>query len=488
VGTWGITRAADETRHDRSEVVYRAGVEPIGPTLHALARAHPERVALVAEDGRRWTLGALDRLARQAQRAWSEREVVALRGDNGPELVVAFLGALYAGRAVHPLHASTPDAELVRRGLAPAPMPDLAALAALEPAGAPVAAPADAPALALSTSGTTGAPRDVVIGHGGLGAHTRAVAATLGLGPGDRVLGVLPLAHSYGCRMALLAPLVAGAEVHVAARFSARGSLALVRARGLTWAPVVPTMLAAWAALPDEEPAPTTLRWILSAGAPLPEAVRVAVEARLGVEVRQGYGLSEASFACIDAPREGRGRASGSVGPPVPGVEVRLGPRDEIMVRGANLMLGYRDAGGGISSSRLTTEAGDPAWSGWLATGDVGRWDDDGNLYVIDRLKDIVLVGGHTVHPAEVEAALHEHPGVLAAAVVGAPDPYFGEVVEAHVVPRGEAGRQALDVAELEAFVRARVAAYKVPTRWRLVAALPVGASGKVVRRALRST
>ncbi|MFO0747558.1 MAG: AMP-binding protein [Myxococcota bacterium] len=351
--------------------------------------------------------------------------------------------------------------------------------AALE--AAPRAVADDRPALVLQTSGTTGEARGVVIGHGSLAAHTRAVAAVLargGLGPGGRVLGVLPLAHSYGCRMALLAPLLAGAAVHLVDGFSARGSLALIDAVGITWAPVVPTMLAAWAAVPGRPTRPTTLAWVLSAGAPLPDAVRVAAEARLGRPVRQGYGLSEASFATLDAPPEPA--TPGSVGRALPGVEVRVDARGEVEVRGANLMLGYEV--GPEHRLERASALSQTSPDGWFATGDLGRLDADGRLTLVDRLKDIVLVGGHTVYPAEVEAVLAQHPGVAAVAVVGRPDAFRGEALVACVVP-AEAG---LDLAALRAFAAERLTAWKVPSLWERRSSLPLGPSGKVLRRLLR--
>jgi long-chain acyl-CoA synthetase len=434
-------------------------------------------------------------------RATSARRV-GLCAPNSTALVAAFLGSLRAGCSVVPFHAGTPPAELAARmirfgvdvRLDEASLADPTLLSAppqatlegparilregrkpADPAASPLCNPeelsipfAPGPALLLGTSGTTGEPRAVAISREALARHTASlVDHVLGLGPDDRVLLALPLAHSYGCRMGLLAPLLAGAVIHLVPRFSAHATLALLEAERITWTPVVPTMLSAWAALPG--PPLPSLRWVLSAGAPLPEALRMRAVARLGCEVREGYGLTEASFATVDVPP----CVPGSVGPPVPGVEVRI--RDgEVELRGDNVMDGYLDDPEGTAATFSA--------DGWLKTGDLGELID-GRLHLLDRKKDIILRGGQTIYPAEVERALAMHPALESVAVIGVPDAHLGERVAACCV-----GRHPLDFAELEGWARTQLAAYKVPEVWRQLDALPVGSTGKVLRRALRAS
>jgi long-chain acyl-CoA synthetase len=257
-------------------------------------------------------------------------------------------------------------------------------------------------------------------------------------------------------------------------RFDPARALVLLDAHGVTWWPAVPTMLAAVCAPEQRDAAPPrALQWVLSAGAPLADALCRRAEARLGCEVRQGYGLTEASFSTIDAPPSPR--ALGSVGRPVAGVEVRIATDGEIEVRGPHRMREYLDDAPATADAIVD--------GGWLRTGDVGRLDADGRLWVVDRTKDLIIRGGNNVYPSEVEAALAAHPAVAEVAVVGRPDDYYGEEVVAVVVPRAGASAS---VDELTAFARARVAATKVPRQWAFVAALPLGASGKVLKRALR--
>ena len=228
--------------------------------------------------------------------------------------------------------------------------------------------------------------------------------------------------------------------------------------------PVVPTMLSALVATAG----PSSLRWVLSAGAPLPEALRAAAEARLGCAVREGYGLTEASFSTIDAPPEVT--TPGTVGRAVGGVEVRL-VAGEVQLRGPNVMIGYLD------DAAATAEAFTA--DGWLRTGDVGELAA-GRLRIVDRIKDIILRGGHTIYPGEVEAALAAHPAVAAVAVVGRAHRHLGQEVVAHVVLR-----DAVELRELEAWARERLATYKVPSAFVAHEALPLGPSGKVLKRAL---
>jgi acyl-CoA synthetase (AMP-forming)/AMP-acid ligase II len=239
-------------------------------------------------------------------------------------------------------------------------------------------------------------------------------------------------------------------------------------------------MFVAWA---NERslPAPPALRWCMSAGAPLAEDVRLRAEDRLGAPVRQAYGLTEANLTAINAPPDEA--VAGSSGKPVAGVELRIGnergaevPRGEhgeVLVRGQNLMSGYLD-------DKLATAHA--MRGGWLHTGDLGFVDAKGRLSITDRSKDLILRGGASIYPSEIEAVLADHGAVQDAVVVGREDEYYGEEVVAVIVARAE-----VTVAELDAWARERLAPYKLPRRYAFVKELPRGAGGKTSKRLLRA-
>lgn len=434
--------------------------------------------ALVCGD-RRVTHAQLVEYARRAAGALREQgirdgERVLLSTPNTIDGVIAWLGVIFAGATVVPISRRAADAEIAayanvtraRFGLCDTPLPGVSTIALDALEGPPQEhAPAEA-AMVLFTSGTTGSAKGATISHASIVAHTTSlVRNVLRLGSDDVVLGVLPVAHSYGIRMTVLAPLFAGART-ILAEFDARANMRACLDHGVTWLPGVPTMFHAWASVPGEPP--PTLRWALSAGASLSDDVRTRAEARLGVDVREGYGLTEATFCCIDAPPSAR--EPGCVGVPVPGVEVRIS-EGEIQVRGDNLMSGYLD------DPTATQSVLD---GGWLRTGDLGRLDAQGRLVVVDRLKDLIVRGGHNVVPAEVENVLVAHPDVEQAAVVGRSDAKYGEeivcVLIGDVVP-----------ADLDDWCRKRLNATKVPREWVKVDVMPLGPSRKVLRRELRA-
>jgi long-chain acyl-CoA synthetase len=489
----------------------------VGQTLRQAALRWPDDVAIVELDaggGRReHTYGALDEGARRVAfhlggLGLSPGDRLGLLAENGRPFIETWFGGVYAGLAMVPLPILSAAPEIAHR-LAHAgcralvvdtPRRAVAERAAaavdhevtlLHPAALSRAAVAlehpletrpDDTAMVLYTSGTTGRAKGAVITHASLMTHTAAlVHHTLRLGRRDRVLGALPLTHSYGIRMVVLCPFYAGARAVLLPRFDATRVAPLLDGEGITWLPAVPTMLAAIART-DGAP-PSSLRWCLSAGAPLVEEVRLAAEHRLGAEVRQGYGLTEATFSTVDAPP---GSAQpGSVGRPVWGIEVRIvdeqgrerepGEEGQIQIRGHNVMRGYLD------DEAATREV---FQDGWLSTGDVGQLDHAGTLTVVDRLKDLIIRGGNNVYPSEVEDALATHPGVAEVAVVGRPDPYWGEEVVAVIVPVPGARPGASEIAD---WARERLARTKAPREVALVRELPLGPSGKVLKRALRA-
>ena len=463
-------------------------MESIGQILQSNAND-----AVAVEDGcvdgtRHVTYAELLELARRAAGALRAHGVtpgdrVLLQTRTCVQGVVAWLGVIFAGATVVPVARGAAPAEVesfaraTRARLALGVRAKGVTTLALDPLrGEPFEEAPDEVAMILFTSGTTGSAKGAEITHASLVAHTRSlVENVLRLGRDDVVLGVLPVGHSYGIRMTVLAPLFAGARV-VLAEFDAATSMRLAVEHGVTWLPGVPTMFHAWAETPGEPP--PALRWALSAGASLADDVRTRAEARLGVSVREGYGLTEATFCCIDAPPDPR--KPGCVGRPVPGVDVRVAggvdsDRGEILVRGANLMRGYLD------DPDATASVMD---AGWLRTGDLGRLDADGRLYVVDRLKDLIVRGGHNVVPAEVENVLMQHPSVAEAAVVGRTDARYGEEIVAVLVLRDPAQ---FEPTELDRFCRAQLARSKVPREWVAIERMPLGPSRKVLRRELRA-
>jgi len=486
----------------------------VGLFLHRWATRDPGRTGII-DAGRDDLAVSYEELDRKAARVASHLRArglgtgdrVAICTANGLEFVAAWFGAVYAGCATLPIPTGSTVPEVafrieharcgalltdeeradVAREAASRTSSSTALLDVREAIDAspgeatPSELPPDALAMLLYTSGTTGAAKCARISHGSLRAHTQAlVDEVIGLRESDRVLGTLPLTHSYGIRTTLLVPFYAGACTVFTPRFSPRQSLELCNRHGVTWLPGVPTMFIAWAN-EDTTPAPASLRWCMSAGAPLHEDVRLRAEKRLGAPVRQAYGLTEANLAAINAPPDDA--IAGSSGKPVAGVELRIiresgagapqGSTGEVLVRGPNVMAGYLD-------DKMATEH--VMRGGWLHTGDVGFVDAEGRLTIVDRSKDLILRGGASIYPSEVESVLSDHPAVRDAAVVGQPDEYYGEEVVAVVVPRDDVSVEALD-----AWVRARLAAYKVPRRYALVDAFPRSHSGKTLKRRLRA-
>ncbi|SEB30955.1 long-chain acyl-CoA synthetase [Streptomyces misionensis] len=394
---------------------------------------------------------------------------------------IAFLTREMAERLA-PLRAKLPELRTVVL-LDALPAPE--ALFAAAPAATPPAAPADASAALDATaclhftSGTTGAPRAVRLTHRGLTANAAQTAQAQGLDDTSVTLNQLPLFHL----MHLNSAVWAGATQVLCPAEDPEQAVALADAHGATHWFSIPVRLARLAAdprLPGLKP--RTVRGIFCGGSALPAAPARALAAHFGFPVVQGYGLAEASpTVTLDLPARPR---PGSCGPPVAGTECRVvdvvtqrvlgaGERGEIQIRGPQLMAGYRD---GADPSPF-----DP--DGWFTTGDIGHLDEDGYLYVTDRLGDVFKCDHELVSPTEVEAVLARHPAVRDCVVFGRPDPFRGAVAHALVVLRDEAAHTAAE--ELAQAVNAGLAPFQRIERLTVVDAVPRGPGGKVQRRLL---
>jgi long-chain acyl-CoA synthetase len=369
-----------------------------------------------------------------------------------------------------------------------APLPGEVRYAGLAAEGAPVVSPLDSENLAvlLYTSGTSGVPRAAMLSHRALLANIEQASQTKPP-PVDRtdvVLGVLPLCHVYGLNAVLGQVLLTGAALVLGQRFSPDETLRLVEAERVTCVPVAPPVIVAWSGLDDIGERLSGVRTLLSGAAPLASEVVRDFEARTGVAVEQGYGLTEAApivTSTIGTPEH----KPGSSGRALPGVEVRVVdsagnevPADdpgEIWVRGRNLFSGYWPDG----DER-------PDADGWLSTGDVGFLDEDGDLFLVDRLKELVIVSGFNVYPSEIEDVVAEVDGVAECAVIGVPDEHTGEAVKAYVVAAPDADRTAMASRVID-HCAARLARFKVPKEVELVDELPHSATGKVAKGRLRA-
>ena len=436
---------------------------------------------------------------------------VAIMLPNVPAFPIAFYGALGAGAVVVPMnpllksrevayhlsdsgatvlfawHTATDEAdkgaaETGTRVIEVAESDLSSLLAGFNPVPESVQRVGDDDAVILYTSGTTGKAKGAELTHAGLARNAELMATTLlNAGPGDVIMGCLPLFHSFGLTCALNATITSGCTLTLVPRFEPAKALEIIGRDKVTIFEGVPTMYAAMLHDPASAQADTSsLRVCVSGGAAMPVEVMRGFEQAFGCMILEGYGLSETSpVASFNHP--GKVRKPGSIGTPVEGVEMRVvnsegaelpvGEIGEIVIRGHNVMKGYW--GQPKAAAAAIT-------NGWFRTGDLARVDEDGYFYIVDRKKDLIIRGGFNVYPREVEEVLYEHPAVAEAAVVGIPDEELGEEIGAAVTLKPGANATP---AELRAFARERIAPYKYPRQVWLVPGLPKGPTGKILRR-----
>ncbi|NNM45083.1 long-chain-fatty-acid--CoA ligase [Knoellia koreensis] len=481
------------------------------------AAAQPERVALHLHGAGDTTYGQLDDASARfagllAGLGVAPGDRVGLMLPNTPDFPVAYYGILRLGAVVVPMNPLLKAREVayylgdsgarvivtgpmsrseVEEGAAqvdgvevvvaePETLPAL--LSEQTPATVVVERAEDDTAVLLYTSGTTGRPKGAELTHANLVNNVRITQSDLiQLAADDAIFGGLPLFHAFGQTCTLNTAMAAGARLLLLPRFDARAAASLLADQGATVFAGVPTMYAALLGLGDDAPSLPGLRVCVSGGAAMPVEVLHRFEERFDTVVLEGYGLSETSpVASFNLPD--RERRAGSIGLPVTGVEMRIVDADgepvetgavgEVAIRGHNVMKGYWN--------KPTETAAVLSDDGWFRTGDMGRVDDDGYFYIVDRLKDLVIRGGFNVYPREIEEVLYEHPQVAEAAVIGVPHPTLGEEVAAAVALRPGS---TVTEDELRDYVKGQVAAYKYPRLVWFVDELPKGATGKILKR-----
>ncbi len=490
----------------------------LGTILQASAEQRPEHPAIrLGERVLRYR--ELDRAARGFATSLRERglapgDPVALMVPNLPEFTIAYFGTLYAGGTVVPLNVLLSGPEVAyhlqdseARLLVAHPLFGEPARAGASEAGVPIAwagdetgdtveamagaaprahlhptAPADT-AVILYTSGTTGRPKGAELTHSNLLVNCAVVLPKLiPIAPDDVMLATLPLFHSFGQTCIQNASLAVGGTFTLLPRFTPEEAFGIMERDRVTLFAGVPTMY--FALLHSEAGRDrdlSALRYCLCGGAPMPVEVMRAFEQRYGVEILEGYGLSEtspvASFNVFGRPRK-----PGSIGYPVWGVEMAIldeadrelpdGEPGEICIRGHNIMKGY------LKRPEATAEA---LRGGWFHSGDIGVRDADGAFSIVDRKKDMIIRGGFNVYPREVEEVLYGHESIVEAAVLGVPHERHGEEIKAVVVSNAPLTREALI-----AFCKERLAAYKYPRIVEFAESLPKGPTGKILKRELK--
>lgn len=342
---------------------------------------------------------------------------------------------------------------------------------------------ADDNAVILYTSGTTGKPKGAMLTHQNLYSNARDVGEYLQIGADDRVIATLPVFHVFALTVVVNAPLLQGATIVLVPRFNPKEVFEAIKAHKASVFAGVPTMFNFMNQLPDVDPADfASVRLAVSGGSAMPVALLHSFEDKFNVRISEGYGLSEASPVTCFNPID-RERKAGSIGTSIINVEnkvvnelgeeVGVNEVGELAVRGSNVMKGYY---------KMPEETAAAIRDGWLYTGDLARVDEEGYFYIVDRKKDMIIVGGYNVYPREVEEVLFAHPAILEAAVVGLPDPDFGEEVNAYVVLKDSS----VTLEDLKAYCAEHLAKYKVPRQIEVLEELPKNTTGKILRRSLK--
>lgn len=345
----------------------------------------------------------------------------------------------------------------------------------------PSCEPQNQVAMILYTSGTTGDPKGVMLSHANVLSNCDAYAAAFGFSPRGEFVGVLPLFHTFAITTNLLAAAYVGCSLYLVSRFQPKPVYDLLRSLRRAVLIAVPSMFNLLSRLPGEDSL-DGVRLVVSGGAPLPPEVQDAFKKRFGIEILEGYGLTEASPAvCANVPGQNR---QGTIGPPLPGVQVQVwdahdrslapGEPGELMVKGPNIMLGY------YRNPQATSQTLAPG--GWLRTGDLATIDKDGYVRIVGRKKELIISAGRNIYPREIEDVLQQHPQVFEVAVVPARDPLRGEVPRAVLTPvEGET----LDFEQLRAYCRCRLAEYKIPRFFEVLPSLPKTSTGKIMKKVL---
>ncbi|MDR0519795.1 MAG: long-chain fatty acid--CoA ligase [Clostridiales Family XIII bacterium] len=336
----------------------------------------------------------------------------------------------------------------------------------------------------LYTSGTTGTPKAAMLSHYNLTVNAMQTNTAFDTDDSDRYILVLPLFHVLAFTCVTLMPLGTGATVDLVEAFRPKEFISELIENRITVFIGVPAMYVVLVNAGKQHVEFPDLRRVICGGAPLPLDTIRGMQEGLGLEVVEGYGLTEASPACLFNPIHGVHKA-GSVGFPFPlceckvvsenGAELPAGESGELLVKGPNVMRGYYNR---------PEENAATIVDGWLHTGDIAQVDEDGYFYIVDRIKDLIIVSGLNVYPREVEEVLFEHPQVAEAAVIGEPDKLRGEIAVAYVVLKEGAGE--VHHKEILRFLKERLAQYKLPRRINIIEALPRNSSGKVLKRMLR--
>jgi long-chain acyl-CoA synthetase len=490
------------------------------------ARRYPEKTAVVFGSERVSYAGLWEEARRYgavfAARGVGPGDRVAIMMHNLPDFPRAYFGTLAAGGAVVPVHALLTADEVAyvladsgakllvcagallaagANGAKKAGVPclsvcpqgevadaDLSVLAAAtEPLEGYVTREPEDDAVVLYTSGTTGVPKGAILTHDNILWNAQVTALDLQRATAEDVfLGALPLFHCFGQVVVMNCAFLVGACVVLMARFDGDTALELMENERVTILAGVPTMHIALVAAMERKPRKLTLRFVKSGGAALPVAVLDRFEQTFGVPIYEGYGLSETSpVATFNQPCFGR--KPGTVGCPIWGVDVAIakpeideriellpdGELGEIVIRGHNVFKGYLNKPDATAAAIV---------DGWFRTGDLGTRDEDGFITIVDRKKDLIIRGGFNVYPREVEEVLMRHPSIANCAVIGVPHETHGEEVCAVVV----CAQESVTADVLIAWSQERLGKHKYPRRVEYVDALPLGPSGKVLKRELR--
>ncbi|MCA1030939.1 fatty acid--CoA ligase family protein [Bacillus timonensis] len=338
-------------------------------------------------------------------------------------------------------------------------------------------------AVILYTSGTTGKPKGAMLTHKNLYSNAKDVANYLRYTESDRVVATLPMFHVFCLTVSLNAPLMNGGTLIIVPKFSPADIFQVTKNYEATVFAGVPTMYNFLLQYPEGNPADLkSLRLCISGGASMPVALLKSFEQKFNVIISEGYGLSEASPVTCFNPLD-RERKAGSIGTTIVNVENKIvnelgeelppGEVGELIVRGPNVMKGYY---------KMPEETEHTIRDGWLFTGDLAKMDEEGYFYIVDRKKDMIIVGGYNVYPREVEEVLYNHPNIVEAAVVGVPDPNVGEAVSCYVVVNDET----LTKEDIISYCSQHLAKYKLPSFVEFLSELPKNTTGKILRRALK--